>query len=187
MGYVIEDTFTKKNRGFFTRTYFEQQKFNLLREENEGFSKLIIELNQGNIGQDNIKVVKQNIQSLIGYFSLDPNRLIDLLLSAFENSVENLAYLSLLKEFGTANAITQLMGFKIQRALIKSQIGDQGVPERTGGEEVNQSLFELTALLIKHEVIQLADMWPHLEHTLKKSEGEPDEIEALLKRQIESL
>ena len=57
------------------------------------------------------------------------------------------------------------------------------MPERAGAEEVNQSLFELTALLIKHEVIELADMWPHLEHTLnKRSEGEPDEIEALLKK-----
>jgi THO complex subunit 2 len=113
IAYVNEQNFVMKNRSFFTRTYFEQQKFNLLREENEGFAKLIIELNQGNIGEDNIRVVKQNIQSLIGYFSLDPNRLIDLLLSAFENNVQNLSYLSLLREFGTRDAITQLIGFKI--------------------------------------------------------------------------
>ena len=32
-----------------TLTFYAQKKFNLMREENEGFSKLIIELNQENI------------------------------------------------------------------------------------------------------------------------------------------
>jgi hypothetical protein len=54
-------------------------------------------------------------------------------------------------------------------------------------EEVSQSLFELTALLIKHEVIELAEVWAHLEHTLKKKDGEPDEIENLHKKQMDSL
>ncbi len=53
---------------------YKQQKFNLLREESEGFSKLITELNQKDIN----KSVLQNIQSLIGmlrqrYFSAQFN------------------------------------------------------------------------------------------------------------------
>ena len=36
------------------------------------------------------------------------------------------------------------------------------------GDGVRQSLFDLTALLIKYEVIELGDIWSHLEHTLKK-------------------
>ena len=98
---VNETMFRRKSRSFFTMTFFEQQKFNLLREENEGFSKTIIELNQGNISPANIKTVMENIQKLIGYFSIDPNRLLDLILAAFENNVRNLAYLTLLKEFGS--------------------------------------------------------------------------------------
>lgn len=37
--------------------WFEQNKYNLLREENEGFAKLIIELNQPNIDETNVNVV----------------------------------------------------------------------------------------------------------------------------------
>lgn len=70
-------------------------------------------MNQGNICEDNIDIVLQNIQKLIGYFSIDPNRLLDLILSAFENNVRNLSYLTLLKEFGSKEAVTQLIGFKI--------------------------------------------------------------------------
>ena len=39
-----------------------------MREENEGFSKLIIELNQENIDQSTVSQVKENIQKLVGYF-----------------------------------------------------------------------------------------------------------------------
>jgi len=41
---------------------YKQQKFNLLREESEGFAKLITELNQ----DVSHEVVLQNIKSLIG-------------------------------------------------------------------------------------------------------------------------
>ena len=61
---------------------------------------------------------------MIGYFSIDPNRLLDLILSAFENNVRNLSYLDLLKGFGTKSAVTQLIGFKIQNALVKNKIGE---------------------------------------------------------------
>ena len=84
-----------------------------MREECEGFSKLIIELNQENMDAENVVQVKENIQKLIGYFQLDPNRLLDLILSSFQNNVQNLTYLELIKEFGQRDQVTQLMGFKI--------------------------------------------------------------------------
>ena len=71
-----------------------------MREENEGFSKLIIELNQENIDPQTVGQVKENIQKLVGYFQLDPNRLLDLILASFQNNVQNLTYLELIKEFG---------------------------------------------------------------------------------------
>jgi THO complex subunit 2 len=46
---------------FFKKSY-KQQKFNLLREETEGYSKLITELGQNNLDSK----VLENIQSLIG-------------------------------------------------------------------------------------------------------------------------
>ena len=124
MNLVNGDMFNRKSRSFYTMTFFEQQKFNLLREENEGFSKLIVELNQVNIGSSNIEVVTKNIQKLVGYFSIDPNRLLDLVLSAHENNVRNLSYLELLRKFGSKEAVTQLIGFKIQNALSKNKVGE---------------------------------------------------------------
>ena len=86
--------------------------------------------------------------------------------------------------------MTQLVGFKIQNALTKCKIGEKGVPTvpiLDVGEGVRQNLFDLTALLIKYEVIELGDIWPHLEHTLKKEDEHTDEIESLHKKQILSL
>jgi len=42
---------------------YKQQKFNLLREESEGYAKLITELNQ----DIDHEVVLQNVKSLIGH------------------------------------------------------------------------------------------------------------------------
>ncbi len=44
-----KDQIARKTQRIFTRNFYEQQKFNLFREESEGFAKLIVELNQPNI------------------------------------------------------------------------------------------------------------------------------------------
>lgn len=45
---------------------YKQQKFNLLREENEGYAKLITELGQDLSGNLTSHLVLENIKSLIG-------------------------------------------------------------------------------------------------------------------------
>jgi THO complex subunit 2 len=46
---------------------YEQQKYNLFREENEGYSKLIVEVLQNkHINEETIELVNHNIFSLIG-------------------------------------------------------------------------------------------------------------------------
>ncbi len=42
---VDDKVFTQRVSRVNTAYFFEQQKFNLMREENEGFAKLIVELN----------------------------------------------------------------------------------------------------------------------------------------------
>lgn len=52
----------------FTNNFFysyKQRKFNLFREESEGFSKLIVELNQDASENENMYIL-EIIQSLIG-------------------------------------------------------------------------------------------------------------------------
>ncbi|MCO5583306.1 hypothetical protein L7F22_037216 [Adiantum nelumboides] len=97
-----------------TARLYKQQKFNLLREENEGFSGLINELilgigpptigiNQAKddgssilrvIEQESVEVrneraqrVMNNISALIGYFDMDPNRVLDVILDIFSANV----------------------------------------------------------------------------------------------------
>lgn len=45
---------------------YKQQKFNLLREENEGYAKLITELGQDLSGNITSHLVLESIKSLIG-------------------------------------------------------------------------------------------------------------------------
>lgn len=45
---------------------YKQQKFNLLREENEGYAKLITEVNREGIGKTSEDQVLQNVMSLLG-------------------------------------------------------------------------------------------------------------------------
>jgi len=47
---------------------YKQQKFNLLREESEGYSKLITELNQDFAEGVSCLDILENIKSLIGAF-----------------------------------------------------------------------------------------------------------------------
>lgn len=79
----------------FTSSY-KQNKFNLLREQSEGYSKLTVELTSS-LGpshlpstgrpsesftaiEDRARPVWEKVISLIGYFDLDPNRALDIIL-----------------------------------------------------------------------------------------------------------
>lgn len=73
--------FQKRSVRTKTRLFFKQQKFNLLREESEGYAKLIVELSKPMTTTDNFMT---HVRSLIGYFDLDPNRVLDIILDACE-------------------------------------------------------------------------------------------------------
>jgi THO complex subunit 2 len=78
---------------------YKQNKFNLLREQSEGFSKLITEvtsalppphspatalpLEPSFIAPERVQFIWERIVSLIGYFDLDPNRALDVILDLF--------------------------------------------------------------------------------------------------------
>jgi THO complex subunit 2 len=78
---------------------YKQNKFNLLREQSEGYSKLTSELTSS-LGpshspstgrpieshafvEDRARSVWERVISLIGYFDLDPNRALDIILDVF--------------------------------------------------------------------------------------------------------
>ena len=164
---------------------FEQQKYNLLREENEGFAKLIVELNQSNITLANIETVKANVEALIGYFNIDPNRVLDIILDSFENNLWNRGpYLRLLEDYQGKN-ISQLLGFKFQHHYdqVQAALKDKNLPRDEVESLLPKSLCTLTALLLAEHRIQPADIWPHLSSFKESDSGEVDELEVLFNRQ----
>ncbi|GAA5837682.1 hypothetical protein JCM3766R1_000555 [Sporobolomyces carnicolor] len=86
-----------------TALFYKQQKFNLLREESEGYAKLVVEL-LGNMGpahsvetaksreteQERVRraiSVNDKVKSLIGNFDLDPTRTLDIFLDTFADQI----------------------------------------------------------------------------------------------------
>ncbi|GAA5826823.1 hypothetical protein JCM5353_005408 [Sporobolomyces roseus] len=86
-----------------TALFYKQQKFNLLREESEGYAKLVVEL-LGNMGPSHDILTAQSretsqertrraisvndkVKSLIGNFDLDPTRTLDIFLDTFSDQL----------------------------------------------------------------------------------------------------
>ncbi|CAH8526766.1 unnamed protein product [Dicrocoelium dendriticum] len=94
-----------------TRLFFKQQKFNLMREENEGYAKLITELSQTT---GPIEALMTQVRSLIGYFDLDPNRVLDLILDVCEFRVSmNLDFIKLIRLYNPDKLdLTHILGHK---------------------------------------------------------------------------
>ena len=82
--------FDKKEIRMKTGLFYKQNKFNLLREQSEGYSKLTAELTSSLTPlltpltpaaiEDRARAVWEKVISLIGYFDLDPNRALDIIL-----------------------------------------------------------------------------------------------------------
>ena len=97
---------------------YKQQKFNLFREENEGYSKLISELSHEPRPVTAVPAVLDNIKSLIGRFSLDPNRVLDVILEAFESRLEKEGagfFVALLRGYASERStFVNILGFRFQ-------------------------------------------------------------------------
>lgn len=87
------------------RVSYKQNKFNLLREQSEGYSKLAADL-VGSLGPPHdpstglpseghaavlarARGAWERVVSVIGYFDLDPNRTLDVVLDIFSSNIAN--------------------------------------------------------------------------------------------------
>ncbi|XP_056012472.1 THO complex subunit 2-like isoform X2 [Ostrea edulis] len=141
--------FSQKYVKLKTKLYYKQKKFNLLREESEGYAKLISELNQDITEKITVEQSVENLKSLIGCFDLDPNRVLDILLESFEcrPHLENF-YVPLFKEYVTERkTLCNILGFKFHFYE---------------EEETPPSLYKVAALLLRHNLIDLGTLYPHL-------------------------
>ncbi|KAB0393538.1 hypothetical protein E2I00_013112 [Balaenoptera physalus] len=132
---------------------YKQQKFNLLREENEGYAKLIAELGQDLSGNITSDLILENIKSLIGCFNLDPNRVLDVILEVFECRPEHDDFfISLLESYMSMcepQTLCHILGFKFKF-----------YQEPNG--ETPSSLYRVAAVLLQFNLIDLDDLYVHL-------------------------
>ncbi|GJE84409.1 THO complex subunit 2 [Phanerochaete sordida] len=94
-----DQAFGKKEVRMRTALFYKQNKFNLLREQSEGYSKLTTELTSS-LGPPHSSATGRPVESLsaieqrahaswervvglVGYFDLDPNRALDIILDVF--------------------------------------------------------------------------------------------------------
>ena len=94
---------------------YKQQKYNLFREECEGYAKLVTELNQ-DLSTISPAEILEVIKSIIGYFNLDPNRVLDIILESFECQLDQHAFfIELLREYTPdKETLNELLGFKFK-------------------------------------------------------------------------
>jgi hypothetical protein len=98
-GVFNKTSYIKNKRRIKTKMVYELKKFNLFREENEGYSRLIIELTRARINEDNVDAVIDNVNSFIGFFKIDPNRVIDIIIDWYSNQPENSSFSKILNQF----------------------------------------------------------------------------------------
>ncbi|XP_013175234.1 PREDICTED: THO complex subunit 2 isoform X1 [Papilio xuthus] len=170
---TLQDVGTLKNKNFYTKfikiktkLYYKQRKFNLFREESEGYAKLIVELNQEITEDTEWKTLLEIIQSLIGCFNLDPNRVLDIILESFEARPHlDELFISLIKNYMVdAQVISEVLGFKLGNMEVLENYKDP------------PSLMTIIALLLQHEVISLDDIYPWLrpDDTIMAKEAEKE-------------
>eukprot|EP00250_Pteridium_aquilinum_P010635 c19529_g1_i1 orf=214-5961(+) len=156
-----------------TRLLYQQTKFNLLREESEGYAKLVTLLSRrGSDGliKQTAPAVISTIKSLIGHFDLDPNRVFDIVLECYELQPDNTAFLELIPLFPKSHT-SHILGFKFQYYQ-RSEIEDT----------VPSGLYTLAATLIKANFLDLDSVFAHL---LPNDEDAFSEYENFSKRHLD--
>lgn len=122
---------------------YKQRKYNLFREESEGYSKLITELNSDNMDP---KIMMEIIKSLIGCFNLDPNRVLDIILDSFEHHTDKAEnfFIPLLRDYmPESQRLTEVLAFKLRQV-----------------NSLTRSSYKLIALLIQYNLIGLDSIYP---------------------------
>ncbi|KAH8869907.1 THO complex subunit 2 [Schistosoma japonicum] len=133
-----------------TRLFFKQQKFNLLREENEGYAKLITELCQIPPA-GSMEAVMTQIRSLIGYFDLDPNRVLDLILDVCEFRGD------MYEEF-----VQLLRLYNPDKIDMTNVLGHKYHFTQELGINTPESLYKVSAFLIWKKLVDLDVLYGHL-------------------------
>ena len=155
-----------------TKMYFVQSKFNLMREESEGYAKLAVALTKFCGAPEETEKMSLSftdyVMSIIGYFNLDPNRVLDVCLDVFEHNLENESMIAFLKSFEPAS-ITQIIAFKCDQYARSSSSEESSNSQGNSSEDsrspVPRSLMHMAAMLIKHGIVDVDKLYARLSPT----------------------
>ena len=153
------DAWRRREARSNTRALYTQHKFNLAREDGEGYAKLWTLVHGLSDGADTTAVaaVTSGIATLVGAFDLDPHRACDALLGAVQESAAALAPAldTLLTPFSPAT-IGHALGVRAQRAAAAAR-GDGGPAPPS-----DTALWPVAAALVAGGTVPLDVVWPHL-------------------------
>ena len=183
---------------------YKQQKYNLLREETEGYSKLVAFLTSSLViphyteteaeriarVDASARTALRSIQSLIGYFDLDPNRVLDILLDILTANVLDhwdvlLRILEIspwcggtnnrngnddlddLDDMGATPAPSSFLADTTARETriplpSFGQILGNKFHQYATQDKTPHALFVATALCLSYNLASLSDIWPHM-------------------------
>ncbi|KAH0631033.1 hypothetical protein JD844_004521 [Phrynosoma platyrhinos] len=195
--YLVSDTILKErldpdtleSLGLIKQSqHYKQQKFNLLREENEGYAKLIAELGQDLSGNITSELILENIKSLIGCFNLDPNRVLDIILEVYECRPEyDEFFVPLIESYMymcEPQTLCHILGFKFK--FYQLLPADNAILEEHKREigEAKQIVRKLTMVVLSSEKTEEKEKEKEKEE--EKTEKPPDNqklglLEAMLK------
>eukprot|EP00879_Flechtneria_rotunda_P007309 GHRR01007667.1.p1 GENE.GHRR01007667.1~~GHRR01007667.1.p1 ORF type:complete len:1185 (+),score=472.31 GHRR01007667.1:1197-4751(+) len=160
-----------KERRLYTNMFYKQDKYNLLREENEGYGKLLTALlSGGQLQQQHLPALRREIKSLIGAFKLDPNRVCDLVLEAAEKDVAGQAVWLQLMPLFNKDAPMLMLAMKFlhyqqdHTAVVAGdeQQGGSGAAAALKSRPAPASLFQLAAAMIKAGLASLECLLSYL-------------------------
>jgi THO complex subunit 2 len=154
--------FNKKMIRMNTGLLYKQQKYNLVWEENEGYSKLVVDLMSAALSRVSVEQALSMIYSIIGYFDLDPNRALDVVLECFEHLPDY-------KEF----FVELLKSLNFNRSTLCDILGSKfsGYYRNKILMETPKSLCTLAAILIQSGLVTLVNLYTHVSLTKGLAHG----------------
>ncbi|KAI0650660.1 transcription factor/nuclear export subunit protein 2-domain-containing protein [Trametes meyenii] len=149
---LVADKLAFERKEIRTRTalFYKQNKFNLLREESEGYSKLTAELTSGlgpphsastGYPSESIETIEARARptwertlGLIGYFDLDPNRVLDIILDVFS------VHLATHHSFFLSLLSFSPWGNQTRRGVKQEEMNVEPSPEQYRGKSLTEVL-----------------------------------------------
>ncbi|KAI5970432.1 RLR1 [Candida margitis] len=150
---------------------YTQKKYNLLHEEIEGYSKFIVEIHDilaGNDAEFQVNYALQVIEKLVGHYSLDPNRCLDILFGILSEVVVGKIdpVVELLKKSrwwpAHESDNSSMTSLSIGGSAIAAKIIGLKILNYPKGKDLPESFKILVTILIKEGCISFGSVYKYM-------------------------